>query len=73
MDTVFLAAFANEDNKVEKDVVLINQTPYGQSISKFNKTLIDNAGNLDIVMPIYNLLKYSHTYSMRYEICEIII
>ena len=26
---------------------------------KDNNTLIDNAGNLDIVMPMYNALEYS--------------
>ena len=31
-------------------------------ISKINNTLIDNAENLDIVMPMYNLLEYSKNY-----------
>ena len=31
---------------------------------KINSTLIDNAGYLDIVMPMYNLLEYSQNYSM---------
>ena len=29
-----------------------------------NNTFIDNAEDLDIVMPIYNLLEYSDNYSM---------
>ena len=32
-------------------------------ISKVNNTLIDNAQDLDIVMPMYNLLEYSKNYS----------
>ena len=32
-------------------------------ISKNNDTLIDNADDLDIVMPIYNLIEYSKNYS----------
>ena len=31
-------------------------------ISKINNTLTDNAEDLDIVMPTYNLLKYSKNY-----------
>ena len=32
--------------------------------SKINSTLIDNAEDLDIVMPMYNLPEYSQNYSM---------
>ena len=31
-------------------------------ISKFNSTLIDNAEDLDIVVPMYNLLEYIQNY-----------
>ena len=31
---------------------------------KNNNTLIDNAEDFDIVMPMYNLLEHSHNYSM---------
>ena len=40
-----------------------NNAPFTNCISKINNVLIDNAGNLDIVMPIYNLLEYSKNYS----------
>ena len=30
-------------------------------ISKINSTLLDNVENLDIVMPMYNLLEYSQS------------
>ena len=33
-------------------------------ISKINNTFINNAEDLDIVMPINSLLKYSDNYSM---------
>ena len=33
-------------------------------ISKINNTFIDNAEDLDIVMPMYNLLEYSDNYSI---------
>ena len=41
-----------------------NNAPFRSCISKINSTLIDNAEDLDIVMPMYNLLKYSQNYSM---------
>ena len=37
---------------------------FRSNISKINNTFIDNAHNLDIVRPMYNLLKYSYNYSM---------
>ena len=32
--------------------------------AKINSTLIENAEDLDRVMPIYNLIEYSRSYSM---------
>ena len=32
-------------------------------ISKINNALLDNAEDLDIVMPIYSLTEYSENYS----------
>ena len=39
-----------------------NSTPFTNCISKINNVLTDNAEDLDIVMPIYNLLEYSKNY-----------
>ena len=36
-------------------------------------TFIDNVEDLDIVMPMYNLLGYSNSYSMALKVCGIII
>ena len=36
-----------------------NNAPFTNCISKINNVLIDNAEDLDIVMPMYNLLEYS--------------
>ena len=36
-----------------------NNAPFISSISKINNTLIDNAEDLNIVFPMYNLLEYS--------------
>ena len=40
-----------------------NNTPLTNCILKINNVLIDNAEDLDIVMPMYNLLEYSKNYS----------
>ena len=39
-----------------------NNAPFTNYISKINNVLIDNAEDLDIVMPMYNLLEYSKNY-----------
>ena len=62
----------NDANK-RKKLVLNNNAPFGPCISKFNNTLIDNFEELDIKMPIYNLLEYSKIYSMTQEVSRIII
>ena len=59
-----LADDANENDKAQKNVAFKNNAPFRSCISKINSTLIDNAEDLDIVMPIYNLLEYSQSYSM---------
>ena len=48
----------------DKTLILKNNATFRSCISKINNTFIDNSEDLDIVMPIYNLLQYSHNYSM---------
>ena len=62
--TDFLADAENENNKADKNVVFKNNVPFILCIPKTNSTLIDNAEDLNIVMPMYNILKYSKSYSM---------
>ena len=40
-----------------------NNAPFVSSISKINGVLIESAEDLDIVMPMFNLLEYSKNYS----------
>ena len=47
----------------DRKLVFKNNAPFISCISKINNTLIDNAENLDIVVPMYNLLEYSRNYS----------
>ena len=39
-----------------------NNAPFINCISKINGVKIDNAEDLDVVMPMYNLLEYSKNY-----------
>ena len=59
-----LAAGANENDKAEKNVAFKNNAPFRSCISKINSTLIENADDIDKVMPMYNLLEYSQNYSI---------
>ena len=53
----------NPNNVYDKKLAFKNNAPFVSCISKINNTLIDNAEDLDIVMPIYNLLEHGKNYS----------
>ena len=46
----------------EKKLVYKNNAPFINCISKINVIKIDNAEDLDVVMPMYNLLEYNKNY-----------
>ena len=46
-----------------KSVIFKNCASFTKCISTINNTDIDNAQDIDIVMPIYNLIEYSDNYS----------
>ena len=46
----------------DKKIAFKNNTPFVSCISKINNTFIGNAEDLDVVMPMYNLLEYSKNY-----------
>ena len=50
-------------NNTNKKVIFKNCTPFKDCISKINNTQVDNATDIDIVMPMYNLIEYSGNYS----------
>ena len=50
------------NTKRNKTVEFKNNASFIDCISKINGVQIDNAGYLDIVMPMYNLLEYRKTY-----------
>ena len=61
--TIDLEVVENND-MTQKDIVLKNNAPFRSCISKINKTLIDNAKELYVVMPMCNMLEYGHNYLM---------
>ena len=52
----------NDVNKRNKNLAFKNNAPLINCISKINGVKIDNAEDLDVVMPMYNLLEYSKNY-----------
>ena len=53
---------ANNNSFDRKKLVFKNNAPFINCISKINDIKIDNAEDLDVVMPMYNLLEYSKNY-----------
>ena len=46
----------------DRRLTLKNNAPFISCISKINNRLVENSEDLDIVMPMYNLLEYSKNY-----------
>ena len=51
-----------DNAKRNKATAFKNNAPFINCISKINGVKIDNAEDLDVVMPMYNLRKYSKNY-----------
>ena len=54
---------ARQADERNKGVIFKNCAPFINCISEINNTQIDNAKDIDIVMPIYNLIEYSDNYA----------
>ena len=50
-------------NNTNKKVIFKNCASFTNCISEFNNTQIENAKDIDIVMPMYNLIEYSDNYA----------
>ena len=62
--TVNNTAAADADaNNANKKVIFKNCVPFTDCISEINNTQVYNAKDIDIVMPIHNLIEYSDNYS----------
>ena len=56
-------AAARQTDERDKGVSFKNRAPFINCISEINNTQIDNAKDIDIVMPMYNLIEYSDNYA----------
>ena len=52
----------NIRDKRNRPLILKNNAPFVSCITRINDELIEDADDLDIVMPMYNLLEYSKNY-----------
>ena len=59
-NTAAANAAANDTNK---KVIFKNCAPFTHCISEINNTQVDNAKDIDIVMPMYNLIEYSDNFA----------
>ena len=55
-------AAAERADERDKGVIFKNCAPFPKCISRRNNTDIDNAHDIDIAMPMYNLIEYSDNY-----------
>ena len=51
----------------DKGVIVKNCAPFTDCKSEINSTQTNNAKDLDVVMPMYNLIEYSDNYSKTSE------
>ena len=52
----------NNNANFDRRLTLKNNAPFVSCISKINGELVENVEDLDIVIPMYNLLEYSKNY-----------
>ena len=56
-------AEARQADERDKVVAFKNFVPFTNCLSEINNTQVDNAKDIDIVMPMYNLIEYSDNYA----------
>ena len=66
--TITITGAGNDDaakqlDERNKGVTFKNCVPFVKCVSRINNTEIDNAKDIDIVMPMYNLIEYSNNYA----------
>ena len=57
------AARDQPNNAANKKVIFKNCVPFTKCISRINNTQVDDAHDIDVVMPMYNLIEYIDNYS----------
>ena len=58
-----IATVVADANNTNKKVIFKNYAPFTNCTSEINNTQVDNAKDIDIVIPIYSLTEYSDNYS----------
>ena len=56
-------AAARQSDERDKGVAFKNCAPFTNCISEINNTQVDNAKDINIAMPMYNLIGYSDNYA----------
>ena len=56
-------AAARQADERDKGVAFKNCAPFTNCISEINNTQVDNGKDIDIKMPMYNLIEYSDNYA----------
>ena len=56
-------AAARQADERDKGVIFKNCALFTNCVSEINNTQVDNAKDIDIVMPMYNLIEYSDNYA----------
>ena len=57
------AAQGQANNVIIKRVILKNCVRFTNWINRINNTQVDDAHDIDVVMPMYKLIEYSDNYS----------
>ena len=65
--TITITGAGNDDaakrlDEKNKSVIFKNCAPFTKCISRVNNTVIDNAQDIQIVIPMYNLIAYRDNY-----------
>ena len=66
---VVLVNGLNPIDRQNRPLILKNNAPFVSCITRINNEIIEDADDLDLVMPMYNLLEYSKNY--RKTICSL--
>ena len=62
VDIVVNRVNQNNIDMYDKQFILKNNEPFVSCITKINWQLVEKAEDLDVVMPMYNLIEYSKSY-----------
>ena len=64
---------AKAADKDDKQTIFKNCAPFTGRVSETSETQIDNAKDLDVVIPMHNITEYNDDYANASEVCGIII